>query len=56
MSGFESLLDRYLNIQPQSEYENTLRLLIRMGLLVTDADEGSLLVHGSRSGRPCASP
>ena len=42
--GSKSLLNRYLNIQPKSEYENTLRLLIRMGLLVTDGDEGSLLV------------
>ena len=50
MSGFESLLNRYLNIQPQSEYENTLRLLIRMGLLVTDADEGSLLVLDPEAG------
>lgn len=50
MSGFESLLNRYLNIQPQSEYENTLRLLIRMGLLVTDADEGSLLVLDPQAG------
>lgn len=50
MSGFESLLNRYLNIQPQSEYENTLRLLIRMGLLVTDSDEGSLLVLDQEAG------
>ncbi len=50
MSGFESLLNRYLNIQPQSEYENTLRLLIRMGLLVTDGDEGSLLVLDPEAG------
>jgi hypothetical protein len=44
MSGFESLLHRYLNVPSQSESENTLRLLIRMGLMVTGADEGSLLV------------
>jgi GAF domain-containing protein len=44
MSGFESLLQRYLSIPSNSESENTLRLLIRMGLLVTGADEGSLLV------------
>jgi GAF domain-containing protein len=50
MSGFESLLNRYLNIPPQSEYENTLRLLIRMGLLVTDANEGSLLVLDQEAG------
>jgi GAF domain-containing protein len=44
MSGFDSLLARHLSIPPQSESENTLRLLIRMGLLVTGAEEGSLLV------------
>jgi GAF domain-containing protein len=44
MSGFESLLNRYLSIPPQSESENTLRLLIHMGLMVTGAEEGSLLV------------
>jgi len=44
MSGFESLLNRYLSIQPQSESENTLRLLIQLGLMVTGAEEGSLLV------------
>jgi len=44
MSGFGSLLDRYLSIPSQSESENTLRLLIRMGLEVTGAAEGSLMV------------
>jgi GAF domain-containing protein len=44
MSGFESLLQRYLSIPSNSESENMLRLLIRMGLMVTGADEGSLLV------------
>jgi len=50
MSGIESLLQRYLSIPPQSTTENTLRLLIRMGLLVSDADEGSLLVLDREAG------
>jgi GAF domain-containing protein len=50
MSGIESLLQRYLSIPPQSTTENTLRLLIRMGLLVSDADEGSLLVLDRAAG------
>lgn len=44
-AGLDKLLYKYLNIRPQSVVENTLRLLIRTGLLVIDADEGSLLVH-----------
>lgn len=50
MSGFELLLQRYLSIPTSSESENTLRLLIRMGLLVTGADEGSLLVLDDAAG------
>lgn len=50
MSGFNSLLQRYLSIPSNSEAENTLRLLIRMGLMVTGADEGSLLVLDDTSG------
>jgi hypothetical protein len=44
MSDLTSLLDQHLHIPPQSECENTLRLLIRMGLMVIGAAEGSLLV------------
>jgi GAF domain-containing protein len=50
MSGAESLLQRYLRIPPQSDTDNTLRLLIRMGVLVTGADEGSLLVLDEAAG------
>ena len=44
MNASEPILTRYLQIPPESETENTLRLLIRMGLLVAGADEGSLMV------------
>jgi GAF domain-containing protein len=44
MNDSDSLLHRYLGIAPQSESENTIRLLVRMGLLVAGGDEGSLLV------------
>ena len=50
MSDFDSLLTRYLSIPSASSAENTLRLLIRMGLLVTGADEGSLLVLDDPAG------
>ncbi len=44
MNEIETLLERYLGIPPESESENTLRLLVRMGLLVAGGEEGSLLV------------
>jgi GAF domain-containing protein len=50
MSGVESLMARYLHIPPSSQAEKTLRLLVRMGVLVAGADEGSLLVHDESAG------
>jgi GAF domain-containing protein len=41
---------RYLHIPPRSQAEQTLRLLVRMGVLVAGADEGSLLVHDANAG------
>src|SRR5262245_49777090 len=40
----ESPLSRYLAILPQTSEEKILRLLIQLGVNITNADEGSLLV------------
>lgn len=53
MSDIEALMRRYLSIPSASEAENTLRMLIRMGLLVTDAEEGSLLVLDEETNELC---
>jgi transcriptional regulator with GAF, ATPase, and Fis domain len=50
MSGVESLMGRYLRIPPRSQADKTLRLLVRMGVMVAGADEGSLLVHDEQAG------
>jgi transcriptional regulator with GAF, ATPase, and Fis domain len=53
MSDIEALMRRYLSIPSASEAENTVRMVIRMGLLVTDAEEGSLLVLDEQTNELC---
>jgi GAF domain-containing protein len=45
MTEIDTLLSRYLSIRPESMVRNVLRLLVKTGVEVMGADEGSLLVY-----------
>jgi phosphoserine phosphatase RsbU/P len=53
MAEFDSLLYRYLNIRQESVAESALRLIVRTGVLVIDAEEGSLLAYDDESKDLC---
>jgi GAF domain-containing protein len=53
MPAFESLLYRYLNVRPESDVENALRLIVQTGVLVIDAEEGSLLAYDDEARNLC---